>query len=168
MPIAEVWALSLPVLVTAGAFTDIFSYRIPNVLTAAAVPTFFVYAALAEMSGAELLAHVLFGTAMLLITMVAFYLGCFGGGDAKMLAATGLWLSPQEWTVFLLYTATAGLVFALLLIVLRTLPLPPGFLLNRYLYGLYAGNEGNRLAVPYGVAIAVGILALPCHVMSFA
>jgi prepilin peptidase CpaA len=75
-----------------------------------------------------------------------------GGGDAKLIAATCLWLGPEGCLAFMIYTALAGGALTLILLAARkfgavyapVLPAP----LGRHLEP--AGD------IPYGVAIAAG------------
>jgi prepilin peptidase CpaA len=72
---------------------------------------------------------------------VLFHLGVMGGGDVKLIAAMGFWLSP--WTVapFLLVMAMAGGVLALGTIVYVTMS--------------HRDATAVVPTVPYGVAIAI-------------
>jgi len=60
-------------------------------------------------------------TALLLffLLFVVFARGIIGGGDVKLAAAIALWLSPPDCYVFLMTTALAGGVLALVHLVLR-------------------------------------------------
>jgi len=61
-------------------------------------------------------------TSLLLFFLLfaAFNRGVVGGGDVKLAVATGLWLSPPDCYVFLVVTALAGGLLALLHLGLRT------------------------------------------------
>ena len=54
-----------------------------------------------------------------------FSLGLVGGGDAKLFAASCLWLGPQAISPYALYAALIGGALALLLLFWRAQPLPP-------------------------------------------
>lgn len=62
-------------------------------------------------------------TALLLFFLLfaAFNRGVVGGGDVKLMVATGLWLSPPDCYVFLVVTALAGGVLAVLHLSLRAI-----------------------------------------------
>jgi Flp pilus assembly protein protease CpaA len=49
----------------------------------------------------------------LLFGAVVFWLGGFGGGDAKLLVALGATLGPQDFLVFMFYVAVAGGLLAI-------------------------------------------------------
>jgi prepilin peptidase CpaA len=95
------------------------------------------------------------GLGMLALGASMFALRWIGGGDAKVMAAAGMWLGLGGMPTFLLWTAIAGGMFGLSLIVVRQWAQP------------YAGQApswmGRLLApkgdIPYGVAICAGALA---------
>jgi prepilin peptidase CpaA len=87
-----------------------------------------------------------------------------GGGDAKLMAATCLWLGLSGSGLFLLWTGLAGGLFCLALIFAR-------FHARPYVMG--AEGWFPRLMepkgdIPYGVAIAAGaLMAYPaCGLMA--
>ncbi len=88
------------------------------------------------------------GTAILAFGFLAFSRGWLGGGDAKLLAAVGLWAGPGHVLAMLTITALAGGVLTALVLARRYTP----FLLSP---GLRATEHGAP-AVPYGIAIAAG------------
>ena len=57
------------------------------------------------------------------LLFAAFNRGVVGGGDVKLMVATGLWLSPPDCYMFLVVTALVGGLLALLYLVARFLPL---------------------------------------------
>ena len=84
-----------------------------------------------------------------------FALRWIGGGDAKVMAAAGLWLGVTGAPAFLVWTAIAGGAFACMLLLAR-------FWGQVYVAG--APRWVGRLLeprgdIPYGVAIAAGALA---------
>jgi prepilin peptidase CpaA len=68
---------------------------------------------------------------------VAFHLGAMGGGDVKMLAALALWLPFGAILKLLVIMSLAGGVLTLAMLVRHR-----------------AAKSGNKLEIPYGVAIA--------------
>ena len=74
---------------------------------------------------------------------LAFFAGMMGGGDVKLAAALTLWFSPVTTARFLVYMSIAGGVLTLLVLVRHRQLKKPG-----------------KPEVPYGVAIAVGALAI--------
>ena len=74
---------------------------------------------------------------------IAFFVGMMGGGDVKLAAALALWFSPMMTARFLVFMSIAGGV--LTLVVLAR---------HRML------EKAGKPEVPYGVAIAIGALAI--------
>lgn len=89
-------------LFVASALTDLRNRRIPNVIPLLLLGFFSVYAAAGGIrpTGSPW-SHLAVG-AVLLATGIALYAtGKFGGGDAKLMAAAGLWAGPADLSVFL-------------------------------------------------------------------
>lgn len=151
--VALTLAFAFPALVLIAAVKDALSFTIPNWISLALIVLFPV-AALA--SGAPLTTlglHVAVGAAALAAGMAMFAMRWVGGGDAKLFAATALWLGWPAVTTFLFGAALAGGGLALMLLTLRSAALRPLVLLGPpWVNRLAEPGEG----VPYGVAIAVG------------
>jgi prepilin peptidase CpaA len=147
--------LVFPVLVVTGGLRDLSSYTIPNwisvALVAAFVPTAFALGTPLEGVGL----HLAVGVAGLVIGMVMFALGWVGGGDAKLFAASALWLGWPATASFLFYTGLAGGGLALALLALRSNWVRPFVLAGPPWFTKLAEPGGGA---PYGVAIAVGAL----------
>jgi prepilin peptidase CpaA len=155
---AAIQALALlifPVLVIGAALKDMTSFTIPNWLNGALAAAFFLAAPLSGAPFGLIGVNLGVGLAGLALGMVMFALGWIGGGDAKLLAVSGLWLGWPAATTFLLGTALAGGVLALILLGLRAQ------LVRAHTPAL--GGWMQRLTTPgapapYGVAIACGAL----------
>ena len=61
---------------------------------------------------------------MLAVAFVFFARGWIGGGDAKLAAATALWLGFDHLLPYLLYASIFGGVLTLAMIRFRLMPLP--------------------------------------------
>lgn len=91
------------------------------------------------------------------LLVMAFSRGLLGGGDVKLASALVLWLSPPDCYYFLMVTAMAGGILALLHLALRGIgPMPAleaggGRVLRVELRRIRAGGP-----LPYGVAIMAG------------
>jgi len=147
-----------PALVIVGALSDVATMTIPNRVSLALIVLFFPAAFLAGLPFAEVAANVGVGLAALVAGMVMFALRWVGGGDAKMIAAAALWLGVQGFPHFLLWTAVAGGLFAVLLLQARAH--------GQVLVGRAPRWVGRLLQpkgdIPYGVAICAGaLLAFP-------
>jgi len=154
----DIAAAILSLLVILAATADVLSRSIPNQLTLLITASFFLFALAYGMPLADLAMHVGFGIGLLVIAVVLFSFGLFGGGDGKLIAAAGLWIGPTGLADFLLGTAVTGGLLAL------------AFLAYSVPSWLFCKSEvvsANRSALPagtlpYGYAIAAGtLLALP-------
>ena len=144
-----------PALTIIAALTDAVTFTIPNrislLLLFSFFPTIFALGLPLQVSGINLA----IGAAALAVGIGMFTMGWIGGGDAKLFAASALWLGLPAMTTFLLVTAVAGGGLAVLLLNMRS-PLLKPFLAGAppWLSRLVTPGE----SVPYGVAIAVGAL----------
>jgi prepilin peptidase CpaA len=144
----------MPALTIVAGLKDITSMTIPNWISAALVIGFFPAALAVGLSPMTILSHVGVGMAALIVAMVMFALRVFGGGDAKLMAATCLWMGLAGTGPFVLWTAVIGGVFGLALILARqhAQPLVAG---APAWFGTLMTPKGD---IPYGVAIAAGAL----------
>src|SRR5262245_26585197 len=111
-------AAALTAVTFTAAVTDVRSRRIPNWITVGGFAAgLFLNVALYGLAGlkASLLG---FGLA-LLIHLPLFAFRVTGGGDVKLMAATGAILGPQEWLRLFILASIAGGVHALALIMFR-------------------------------------------------
>jgi prepilin peptidase CpaA len=88
-----------------------------------------------------------------------FTFGWIGGGDAKLFAASALWLGAPGLVPFLFWTAMAGGVLSIVLMVARRGRTAGGPDVERWLPQLL--RPGGP--VPYGLAICAGALAALRH-----
>lgn len=140
----------------AATVSDLTRYEIPNRVSLAVVAAFAL--TLPEMPLWTSLAHVSAALVLFALGTALFVANVWGGGDVKLLAATTLWTGWSGLASFLLFTALAGALLALALLILRrTLPVAPA---GRWYSRLLSRSEG----IPYGVAIAAAaalVLLLP-------
>jgi prepilin peptidase CpaA len=147
-----------PLLMIVAGAGDALSMRIPNWLTLTIGTLFFPMALLTGMPWDVIGLHALVGVAMFFAGFALFSLGLFGGGDAKLLAAAGLWLGWPDLMPFLVLTAFAGGALALCIfiwsVINQTSEIKGGSVFK------YLGSIKPN--VPYGYAFAIGaILAFP-------
>lgn len=141
-----------------AAATDLFTMTLPNRLALAIVAFFFVLAPIAGLGWSEVGLHVALALAALALAFALFSLGWIGGGDAKLFAATSLWLGPQILLTYSLTTAMIGGALTLGLLFWRNFPLPAALIGQNWLVRLHDTKEG----IPYGIALAAaGLLAYP-------
>jgi prepilin peptidase CpaA len=123
---------------------------IPNRISLVLVAAFAVAAAMMGIGWWALASHVGAGLLMLAIGIGMFALGWLGGGDAKLLAATALWVGFEHLLPYLLLTAIAGGALSLLILFYRKM-MPPLWLARQP----WAMNlHGAKAGIPYGIALA--------------
>ena len=140
----ELLILGLAAMLVVAAIVDLRTYTISNRLNlavAASAPLFWWSIALPFWPHAATQAAVAVGVFSVLAA--AFYAGMMGGGDVKLAAALSLWFSPASTLKFLVIMSLAGGLLTLILLVVHRV----------------RAKEG-RPKIPYGVAIAVGGLAI--------
>jgi prepilin peptidase CpaA len=141
-----------------AAATDLFTMTLPNRLALALVGAFFLLAPLVGLGWSDVGLHVGLALAALAITFAMFSFGWIGGGDAKLFAATCLWLGPEAIFTYAIYAALLGGALTLMLLFWRRLPLPLALTSQGWIARLHSPDEG----VPYGIALAAaGLLAYP-------
>lgn len=153
----DVVALSLfPLAMILAAFSDLFTMTIPNKISIALVGAFVLLAPFSGMSLQDFAMHSGAGILVFSISLAMFAFGWIGGGDAKLLSATALWMGFANLPSYILLTAVAGGALTLVILFARTVPLPL-FLAQ---YGWIARLHDRGQGVPYGLALAAGGLAV--------
>ena len=135
-----------------AALHDINRLTIPNWLNLALAALFIPAAAVSGLPMEIIGGHVLAGLAAFVVAFGLFAFGVFGGGDAKMIPAVMLWVGPSASIEFLVVMALAGGLCALLIVVVRS-AIPAAVL-----PGPIRAPFEEKAGVPYGVAIAAGVL----------
>ena len=132
--------IALAIALLVAAFTDMRRRQIDNWLNASivlAAPVYWWSSGLSLYPGVAIQLGVALAAFAVLVGL--FALKMMGGGDVKLLTSLALWIEP---TMFLKLLVIMALVGGLLTIVMGI-----AHLMKR---------EREKLAVPYGVAIAVG------------
>jgi len=157
--VTELLIISIfPLAMAFAAAYDLFSMTLPNWISLALVAGFALLAPLVGMgwSAAGLQVALAFGA--LAVTFGMFSMGWIGGGDAKFFAATCLWLGPEQMFAYAIYAAVFGGALTVLLLLMRSLPLPATLYSQQWITRLHDSKEG----VPYGIALAAaGLLVYP-------
>jgi prepilin peptidase CpaA len=156
----------LPVLMIVAALNDVASLRIPNWLTGLTAALFFPMAFLTGMPIAEFGWHLLAGAILFFVGYAIFAVGFFGGGDAKLMAAAGLWFGTSQTMPFLIITVMAGgamaLAYGLWSITVMMLDFHVGDKADGTPRGFVTRLKKAMPQLPYGFALAVGaIVAFP-------
>lgn len=147
-----------PLAMALAAATDLFSMTVPNWISLFLVVGFAVLAPLVGLSWSDVGLHVALAAAALVVTFAMFSFGWIGGGDAKLFAATYLWLRPEAILIYTIYAALIGGALTVLILFLRNVPLPAVLRSQGWLVRLHSPKEG----VPYGIALAAaGLLVYP-------
>lgn len=147
-----------PAAMAFAAATDLFTMTVPNRIAILLVAGFFVAAPLAGLGLNDIGVHLLVGMAALLLAFGCFAMGWIGGGDAKLFAATALWMGPELILAYALTAALIGGALTLLILFWRGMPLPVAFAGQTWILRLHDAKAG----VPYGIALAAGgLLAYP-------
>ena len=143
--------LLFPAAMALAASSDLFTMRISNKLVLFLVASFFVVAMAINLPLQQFAMHVACAIAVLAVGFGLFALRWIGGGDAKLAAATTLWLGFGLTVPYLVQAAVLGGVLTLLILALRRLPLTPFLARYRWLERLHDRKGG----VPYGIALAL-------------
>ena len=116
-------ALAALLCLVAAAIEDGWRYRISNALVIGVVLCFAVYAA-AQGSWVLLGWSLAAGFGVLLVAMLPFALGIFGGGDTKLIAAMALWTQFAGLPRFLLVMSACGGILGVVWLIRRRLAGP--------------------------------------------
>ncbi len=151
-----------------AVYYDLRFRRIPNWLTFPAMIAGIAYhtyvggiPALFLSFGGLLLGFALF--------FVFYAIGGMGAGDVKLMAAIGALLGPKDVLFAALYTAIAGGVYAILLLVTqkqnrealaRWMLMVKSFVFTRHFNYIPGAESEKTTPLCYGVAIAIGTLVV--------
>ena len=146
-----------PALMAYAAVSDLLTMTISNRVSIALVAGFLAMAYGSGMPLTVILSdHIACGAAVLVLTFALFAFGWIGGGDAKLAAATAVWLGWPNLFDYGLQASVLGAVLTVGILYLRKYRLPPGLRARKWLARLHAAGNG----VPYGIALAVAGLAI--------
>ncbi|WDR04346.1 prepilin peptidase [Devosia algicola] len=166
--------LFFPFAMALAASSDLLTMKISNKLVLALVAGFFVSALIiiplsTALNGTggdfrsftlawvtniplqQVAMHIACATIVLVVAFCMFALRWIGGGDAKLAAATTLWLGFGLTLPYLVYAGLLGGGLTLLILALRTLPLSP--LLARFVW--LERLHDRKSGIPYGIALAI-------------
>jgi prepilin peptidase CpaA len=141
---SELLLAVLALLLVVAAVIDVRTYTISNRLNlavASIAPLYWLSSGLPLWPGVAI--QLALGAGVFALLAIAFYVGMMGGGDVKLAAAIALWFPPAATLGFLVYMSLAGGIVTLGVVALHKL----------------RSKEGKP-EIPYGVAIAIGALAI--------
>lgn len=147
-----------PALAILGGVYDLTTMKIPNWISIALAIAFVPVALLVQLPWQDIAISLGLGLVALVIGITLFAFRILGGGDAKLLAASVIWVGLSGLLAFLLTTALAGGALSLVLLTGRKwAPLIPWS--QPAWFERLMQPKGD---IPYGVAIAAGaILSFP-------
>jgi prepilin peptidase CpaA len=145
-----------PALVAFAASSDLLTMTISNRVSLILAGGFLVLALLSRMSIMDVLCNFGAALAVLVVAFGFFSRGWIGGGDAKLAAATALWLGFDHLLPYLVYASLFGGALTLLLIQFRLAPLPAMLARQSWVQRLHEQNTG----IPYGVSLAAAALVV--------
>ncbi|WP_256748914.1 prepilin peptidase [Mesorhizobium sp. Mes31] len=136
-----------------AAISDMLSMTIANRVSVLLVVVFALVAPLTDMGWAAYGGHFAAGALVLAVTFGLFAMGGMGGGDAKLLAATAVWMGLNVHLVeYLVVSTFIGGLLTLAVLLYRKSPLSTVTGRNPFLRHFADETTG----VPYGIALGLG------------
>jgi prepilin peptidase CpaA len=148
--------LLFPAMMAFAASSDLFTMTISNRVSLILVASFFVLALMWGMPAAEIGTHAAAAFAVLIVSFTFFACGWIGGGDAKLAAATALWLGFDQLLNYVVFASLFGGILTLVIIRFRLMPLPGALANQEWAKRLHRMDGG----VPYGIALALAALLI--------
>lgn len=135
-----------------AALSDVFTMTIANRVSLLLIASFLAIAPFIGLTWYEFGLHLAAFAIVLAVTFGLFALGTMGGGDAKLLASTALWMGLGPALMqYLLVATVAGGVLTLVLMIFRNSALATIAGEVRVLRRIIDERD-----IPYGVALAWG------------
>src|SRR5262249_44536382 len=148
--------LLFPAAMAFAASSDLLTMTISNRISLILIAGFGVLAVASGMSSMDMLLHTAAAILVLALAFGFFARGWIGGGDAKLAAASTLWLGFEHLMDYMLYASLFGGALTLLLLQLRMMPLPAALAQQEWAQRLHRKGGG----VPYGIALAAAALVV--------
>jgi prepilin peptidase CpaA len=148
-----------PFCMAYAAVSDMLSMTIANRVSLLLVASFMVIAPMTGMDWQTYGMHLAAGFAVLTVTFTLFATGAMGGGDAKLLAATSVWMGYD--IVLLQYLVTAGFVGGMLTLAIMSY--------RGSVLAVFTGHNrmlrnfaDSSLGIPYGIGLGIaGLMVFP-------
>ena len=148
-----------PAAMIIAAVSDLFTMTISNKVSLGLIAGFLILSLVTGMDLKTIGMHLLAGMAMLVISFILNLKGWIGGGDAKLFAATAIWMGWSNLLEYVLLTSLLGGGLTLLLLSMRDVPMP-SFLVKQYWFTRLHSIENG---IPYGLALAAGGIYIYPH-----
>lgn len=142
-----------------AAVSDMISMTIANRVSVILIASFAIIAPLTGMDWATYGWHFAAGGTVLAVTFTVFAIGGMGGGDAKLLTATAVWMGFNITLLqYLVLGAMLGGALTLLILLFRNSPMAAYSSSNVFLRHF----ADEKAGIPYGVALGVaGLMTYP-------
>ena len=151
--------LVFPAMMAFAASSDLLTMTISNRVSLILAGGFFVLAAMIGMPLVEIGTHLGASGIVLVVAFVFFARGWIGGGDAKLAAATALWVGFDQLLNYMIYASLFGGLLTLAIMRFRLMPLPAALAEHEWVKRLHRMDAG----VPYGIALALAAHAIYPH-----
>jgi prepilin peptidase CpaA len=148
--------LLFPAMMAFAASSDLLTMTISNRVSLILAASFFLLAGMTGMPLIDIGTHLGASAIVLTASFVFFARGWIGGGDAKLAAATALWLGFDQLLNYLIYASLFGGLLTLAIMRFRLMPLPSVLANQEWAKRLHRMDAG----VPYGIALALAALAI--------
>ncbi|MEO1700753.1 MAG: prepilin peptidase [Pseudomonadota bacterium] len=154
--IATIIFIVFPFAMIYAALSDILTMTIANRISLLLIGGFVLVAPFIGLSWTDFAWHWAAFVLVLTITFGLFAAGVMGGGDAKLMASTSLWIGfNMQLMEYAIAFTVAGGVLTLMLILLRNSALATYVGEIRVLWRMLDEKD-----IPYGVALAIGGLTV--------
>jgi len=137
-----------------AAHRDATTMTIPNWISVAIFISFLLVTPFVWQSWEIFGQHLIIGLSVFALGFFMFAMGWFGGGDAKLMAATAFWWTLPDLALYAIYTTLAGGVLGLFLLLGRKF-LPVSVMTSPWVHRMMK----DETKMPYGIALAIGALA---------
>jgi prepilin peptidase CpaA len=158
MLLASIFVI-FPFCMLYAAVSDMLSMTIANRVSVLLIVSFAVIAPMTGMDWATYGWHFAAGGIVLAVTFGMFAIGGMGGGDAKLMTATAVWLGFNMTLLqYLVFGAMLGGLLTLLIVVFRNSPISVYSANNAFLRHF----ADQKAGIPYGVALGIaGLIVFP-------
>lgn len=148
-----------PFCMVFAAVSDLLSMTIANRVSLLLLGAFIIIAPLTGMGWADFGLHLAAGGLVLCATFSLFALGVMGGGDAKLMAGTSVWMGlSMTLANYILLSSVIGGALTLAILLYRGSPMAVYSGRNVFLRHL----ADEKAGIPYGIALGIaGLIVFP-------
>jgi len=147
-----------PIMMIIPLCTDLITMRIPNWIPLSLTLSYLSISIYLSAPMMTIALNLSCSIAVFLLSLLMFERRWIGGGDAKLAAATAIWLGWSSILSYWVIASVLGGLLTLLVLAVRATPLPPVLAKEAWIVRLHDRNSG----IPYGIALAIaGLLQYP-------